>query len=109
MLFHNSPTCLWYSHSFQHLPSSKLSLCSLAISIFMLTLLLTHFPLPSLTSSHPSTSSNMSTSQLILRITPLTFSSHPLHLYFLLRYYALLSTSLTITSSWLTSTVQPLS
>src|SRR6218665_3345024 len=45
----------------------------------------------------------MSTSQLILRITPLTFSSHPLHLSFLLRYHALLSTLLIISSSWLTS------
>ena len=36
------------------------------------------------------------TSQLILRITPLTFSSHPLHLSFLLRYHALLSISLII-------------
>src|SRR6218665_266196 len=44
----------------------------------------------------------MSTTLLILLITPLT-SSHPLHLSFLLRYHALLSTSLIITSSWLTS------
>src|SRR6218665_2444127 len=50
----------------------------------------------------------MSTSQLILRITPLTFSSHPLHLSFLLRYHALLSTSLVISSSWLTSKLNPL-
>src|SRR6218665_795061 len=51
----------------------------------------------------------MSTSQLILRITPLTFSSHPLHLSFLLRYHALLSTSPTFTSSWLPSKLTPLS
>src|SRR6218665_1232769 len=50
----------------------------------------------------------MSTSQLILRITPLTFSSHPLHLSFLLRYHALLSTLLIISSSWLTSKLNPL-
>src|SRR6218665_818187 len=51
----------------------------------------------------------MSTSQLILRITrSLTFSSHPLHLSFLLRYHALLSTSLIISSSWLTSKLNPL-
>src|SRR6218665_1869696 len=50
----------------------------------------------------------MSTSQLISRTTPLTFSSHPLHLSFLLRYHALLSTSLIITSSWQTSKLNPL-
>src|SRR6218665_2347330 len=50
----------------------------------------------------------MSTSQLISRTTPLTFSSHPLHLSFLLRYHALLSTSLIITLSWLTSKLNPL-
>src|SRR6218665_3593222 len=50
----------------------------------------------------------MSTSQLILRITPLTFSSHPLHLSFLLRYHALLSTLLIISSSWLTLKLNPL-
>src|SRR6218665_3697763 len=50
----------------------------------------------------------MSISQLILRITPLTFSSHPLHLSFLLRYHALLSTLLIISSSWLTSKLNPL-
>src|SRR6218665_987853 len=50
----------------------------------------------------------MSTSQLILRITPLTFSSHPLHLSFLLRYHALLSTLLIISSSWLTTKLNPL-
>src|SRR6218665_2269840 len=49
----------------------------------------------------------MSTSQLILRITPLTFSSHPLHLSFLLRYHALLSTSLIIISSWQVSKLLP--
>src|SRR6218665_3297169 len=49
----------------------------------------------------------MSTSQLILRITPLTFSSHPLHLSFLLRYHALLSTSLTITSSFADLEIEP--
>src|SRR6218665_2481647 len=38
----------------------------------------------------------MSTSQLILRTTPLTFSSHPLHLSFLVMYHPLLSTSLII-------------
>src|SRR6218665_1949177 len=134
MLFHNSPTCLWIlslcststvllpllsiprnpqfflmnlAHSSPLLPLLPTSLCSLAISMFMSTLLLTHFPLPSLTSSHQSTQSNMSTSQLILRITPLTLSSHPLHLSFLLRYHALLSTSLIITSSRLTSKLNP--
>src|SRR6218665_2206540 len=50
----------------------------------------------------------MSTSQLISRTTPLAFSSHSLHLYFLLRYYAQLSTSLIITSSWQTSKLNPL-
>src|SRR6218665_3026664 len=95
-------------HSSPLLPLLPTSLCSLAISMFMSTLLLTHFPLPSLTSSHRSTQSNMSTSQLILRITPLTFSSHPLHLSFLLRYHALLSTLLIISSSWLTSKLNPL-
>src|SRR6218665_2683346 len=45
----------------------------------------------------------MSTSQVISRITPLNFSSHPLHLSFFLRYHALLSTSLNITSLWQTS------
>src|SRR6218665_2375035 len=89
-------------HSSPLLPLLPTSLCSLAISMFMSTLLLTHFPLPSLTSSH------RSTSQLILRITPLTFSSHPLHLSFLLRYHALLSTLLIISSSWLTSKLNPL-
>src|SRR6218665_2957164 len=49
----------------------------------------------------------MSTSQIILRITPLTFSSHPLHLSFLLRYHALLSTSLTITSSFADLEIEP--
>src|SRR6218665_2905575 len=38
----------------------------------------------------------MSTSQLISRTTPFTFSSRPLHLSFLLRYHTLLSTSLII-------------
>src|SRR6218665_417107 len=50
----------------------------------------------------------MSTSQLIFTITPFTFSSHPLHLSFLLRYHALLSTLLIISSSWLTSKLNPL-
>ena len=50
----------------------------------------------------------MLTSQLISRTTPLTFSSHPLHLSFLLRHHALLSTSLIITSSWQTSKLNPL-
>src|SRR6218665_2997664 len=49
----------------------------------------------------------MSTSLLIVIITPLTISSHPLHLSFLLRYHALFSTSLIITSSWQTSKLDP--
>src|SRR6218665_2866105 len=50
----------------------------------------------------------MLTSQLISRTTPLTFSSHPLHLSFLLGYHALLSTSLIMASSWQTSKLNPL-
>src|SRR6218665_2472695 len=43
------------AHSSPLLPLLPTSVCSLAISMFMSTLLLTHFPLPSLTSSHRST------------------------------------------------------
>src|SRR6218665_4047033 len=97
------------AHSSPLLPLFPTSLCSLVISMFMSTLLLTHFPRPSLTYSHRSTLSNMSTFQFILRITPLTYSHHIYCIsLFSYRYHALLSTSLIITSSWLTSKLNPL-
>src|SRR6218665_3834454 len=93
-------------HSSPLLPLLPTNLCSLAISMFMSTLFLTHFPLPSLTSSHLSTYFNFPTHTENHTLDLLITSTA--HLSFLIRYHALLSTSLIIASSWLPSKLNPL-